>query len=452
MPTLSFVPIDQIKVPQRYRVDFGDMEVLVESIKEKGLIQPITLSPDFRLLAGERRYRACKTAGLTEIPALIRDLGDSIDEREVELFENIHRLGFAYAEEAKLTQEIDRLYREKNIDWNQRKTAQLLDRGLGTVNRNIQLAEAIDVFPELATCKDQAEAFKVLKKMEERAIVGELRKRQLKDIDDGNLEKGVTLALKLAATNYCVGDTFKGLAELPTGGTVSGWTHWHVIECDSPYGIDLTKVKSSKDNAASNIHTYNEIDKEEYPNFLSRLTKELFRVAGSDTHLIFWFGPSWQYEVLNALKEAGWSVDDIPCIWTKPQGQTLQPQIYLARAYEPFFLAWKGKPAIIKEGRTNVFNFSPVPGTRKYHPTERPVQLLEEILATFAVPRCSVLVPFLGSGATLRAAYNLGLNGLGWDLNPEYRDRFLLAIEEDSRTLNGEEIATDEGGEDDEAE
>jgi DNA modification methylase len=47
----------------------------------------------------------------------------------------------------------------------------------------------------------------------------------------------------------------------------------------------------------------------------------------------------------------------------------------------------------------------------------------------------NVLVPFLGSGATLRAAYNRGLTAYGFDANAEYKDRFLLAVEEDTRAL-----------------
>jgi site-specific DNA-methyltransferase (adenine-specific) len=115
----------------------------------------------------------------------------------------------------------------------------------------------------------------------------------------------------------------------------------------------------------------------------------------------------------------------------------MQPKTYLGRAYEPFYLCRKGTPAIIKEGRLNVFDFPTVPGTKKYHPTERPVALIQEILDTLSVPRSVVLVPFLGSGATLRAAYNLGMTGMGFDINPEYKARFMLAIEEDSRALNG---------------
>src|SRR3990167_8260500 len=445
MPLMTTISLDKIHWDKRFRADLGDLELLTESIREKGLIQPITVTPDFELLAGERRVTAARAAGLTEIPVLIREKKDALDAREIELMENVVRLDFSWDERARLTQEIDRLYKEKNVEWSGRKTAQLLDRGVASISRDLQLAEALEVLPELATLRTADEALKVVKKMEEKAIIGELRRRQAEQvISQSGIEKGTALAIKLADANYHIGDTFKGLAELPSGSEVSGWTRFHVIECDPPYGIDLTEVKRSKDSAASNVHSYEEIDQSEYPNFLNRLAKELFRVAGQHTHLVFWFGPTWQHEVLTALLNAGWLVDDIPCIWVKHQGQTMQPQTYLGRAYEPFYLARKGKPTLINQGRLNVFDFPAVPGSRKYHPTERPVALIEEILNTLATPRCCVLVPFLGSGATLRAAYNAGMSGLGWDLNPEYKDKFMLAVEEDSRAISETESEDDD--------
>lgn len=451
---LRYISIDKITTDNRFRVDFGDLEGLTESIKDKGLLQPVTVDANLRLLAGERRLRAAKAAGLTEVPALIRTANGEIDAREVELLENIARKDFDWPERARLTAEIDRLYREKNTDWSGRSTANLLNRSQSSVARDLQLAQTITVFPELSTLATADEALKVTKKMEVQAIIGELRTRQVEQIATGvGLDRGLQLMLKLADGNYNVGDTFKGLAELPSNADEGSWTRFHIIECDPPYGIDLTETmrKRNNGNTASNIESYEEIAAESYPNFLSKLSKELYRVAGQHTFLVFWFGPTWQHQVLTALREAGWLVDEIPCIWTKKQGQTMQPKMYFGRAYEPFYLARKGAPAILKEGRLNVFDFQSTPGTKKYHPTERPVPLIQEILDSLGGPMSRVLVPFLGSGATLRAAYNLGMTGTGWDMNPEYKDRFMIAVEEDTKAIgnNSDDVAEDDGDNDD---
>jgi DNA modification methylase len=208
-----------------------------------------------------------------------------------------------------------------------------------------------------------------------------------------------------------------------------------IIECDPPYGIDLNDQKASKSSVDSNVHSYEEVPRESYPAFLATLTKELYRVAGKDCWLVFWFGPTWHQLVLDCLRDAGWVVDEIPAVWTKNQGQTLQPEYYFARAYEPFFLCRKGKPVMVERGRLNVFNFAGVPGKAKYHPTQRPTELIKEIFTTLGAGRQHVFVPFLGSGATLLTCYELGYDGFGFDLNPEYKDKFLLAVEDQTRKL-----------------
>lgn len=457
--TLKQLNLEDIKWDKRYREDFTGIEDLAESIKDKGVLQPITVSTDMTLLAGERRVRAAKLAGLTKIPALVRKVDGEIDAREIELMENVFRRDFTWLEEANLIAEIDRLYKEKHIDWipsaeggtlkpgwSSRRTAELLGKSVSSVARALQLAQAATVIPELATYKTASDAAKVIEKLEEQTIVHELRQRQLAQVDKASaaggdsLEKGIAAMLKRADSNYRVGDVFEGLQGLKTDGNIA------LIECDPPYGIDLTQLKASKDNVTSTVQGYQEVPAEEYKVFLEKLAKELYRVANKNAWLVFWFGPTWQREVLESLRGAGWHVDDIPGIWVKRQGQTMQPELYLARGYEPFFLCRKGQPVMAKRGRLNVFDFPGVPGAKKYHPTERPVELVEELLTTLALPQgmAIVLVPFLGSGATIRAAYNLGMFAFGWDMNPDYKDKFMLAIEVDARAITPESDAEED--------
>ena len=63
------------------------------------------------------------------------------------------------------------------------------------------------------------------------------------------------------------------------------------------------------------------------------------------------------------------------------------------------------------------------------HPTERPIELIQEILATFGVPGSRVLVPFLGSGNTLLAAANLKMSAVGYEIAEENRAAFVLNVE-----------------------
>src|ERR1700686_1483955 len=68
------VNIDQIQVGYRYRKDLGDLRALAESIAEVGLLHPVVVTPEGRLIAGQRRLRACRLLGWTEVPVTVVDL------------------------------------------------------------------------------------------------------------------------------------------------------------------------------------------------------------------------------------------------------------------------------------------------------------------------------------------------------------------------------------------
>ena len=66
--------IDQIQVGFRYRKDLGDLRALAQSIEEVGLLHPVVVTPEGRLIAGQRRLAACRLLGWTEVPATVVDL------------------------------------------------------------------------------------------------------------------------------------------------------------------------------------------------------------------------------------------------------------------------------------------------------------------------------------------------------------------------------------------
>jgi len=102
---LAFLELSRIiPNPQQPRKVFEPeaLAELVHSIKEFGVLQPIVVRPrqdDFELIMGERRFRAAKEAGLTAIPAVIRDTTDENMLRDA-LLENLHRADLNPLEEA----------------------------------------------------------------------------------------------------------------------------------------------------------------------------------------------------------------------------------------------------------------------------------------------------------------------------------------------------------------
>jgi ParB family chromosome partitioning protein len=88
----------------RERFDEEAVSELAESIREKGLLQPISVrkfGTGYQLIAGERRLRASKVAGLDEIPALIFDVTSDQEMMELSLIENVQREDLNAIEEAK---------------------------------------------------------------------------------------------------------------------------------------------------------------------------------------------------------------------------------------------------------------------------------------------------------------------------------------------------------------
>lgn len=93
---LRTLPLSQIKAdPEQPRRTFDEeaLAELAQSVKEHGVIQPIIVikaGAQYQIVAGERRYRASKLAGLTTIPAIIRTLTDQ-NKLELSLIENLQR-------------------------------------------------------------------------------------------------------------------------------------------------------------------------------------------------------------------------------------------------------------------------------------------------------------------------------------------------------------------------
>ena len=87
----------------RQKFDEKSLKELAESIREKGIIQPITVrtrDKGYELIAGERRLRAAKLAGLTEVPAHVLEIEDDVEMMEMALIENIQRENLNVVEEA----------------------------------------------------------------------------------------------------------------------------------------------------------------------------------------------------------------------------------------------------------------------------------------------------------------------------------------------------------------
>jgi len=261
---------------------------------------------------------------------------------------------------------------------------------------------------------------KIMGRIEEGIIQKEISRRA-RDIEgDSTIRKMID--------SYIVGDFFEQVKKLPSD-------TFDVVEIDTPYAIDLPKLRKVKVGGKDKLQinygdSYNEISKDNFESFAASVLKECYRVMNDHSWLVWWFAHDWSEVVYNLIIGAGFKTNRVNAVWTKPQGQTNQPDQYLANSYERFHYARKGNAVINmnRRGRSNVFDFPLVPPSKKIHPTERPIELVTEILSVFGFEGARVYVPFCGSGNTLRAAFDLKMYPVGVDLGREYKDAYVTRI------------------------
>lgn len=436
------IALTDIEVGERFRKDYGNITELAMSIKKEGLIQPVAVKEQdngsekpYLLLAGGRRYAASIQAGLQTIPTLVFDVFmDELGVREIELAENIYRKDLEWFEKVALEAEIHKLQIAKHgkggipgkadaekVGWNQKDTAEMLGIDNGKLSKDLALNLMVEKMPFLKDkCKSADEARKLVTKL----ATGIHKQELVKQVESRQTNTPLDIQRKELVNRFIVGDFLSLVKSIPDGSI-------NIVEMDPPYAIDLNNQKKSDDNMNLQMGSYTEIPAGEYLRFIDICLSECYRVMAPDSWIILWFGPEpWFDSLFQLLRKHNFEGLRMPGIWTKEgqTGQSKRPELYMANNYEMFFYARKGNARIQKQGRQNIFNYHPVPAHDKEHPTEKPIEMYMDLLEVFGLPTQRLLVPFLGSGNTLLAAENLGIQGFGYEKSADRKDGFTLKV------------------------
>ncbi len=138
-PGISVISLEEIKTnPYQPRRDFDEaaLEELAQSIRANGIIQPIVVrktSSGYELIAGERRFRASKLAGLKQVPVVIRKSTDR-ESLELALVENIQRQNLNCIDEALAYQQL-----AQEFSLTQEEVARRVGKDRATVSNFIRL-------------------------------------------------------------------------------------------------------------------------------------------------------------------------------------------------------------------------------------------------------------------------------------------------------------------------
>jgi ParB family transcriptional regulator, chromosome partitioning protein len=136
------VPVEAVSPnPRQPRGGFGEetLEALARSIREVGVLQPIVvrrLDGGYELVAGERRLKAARLAGLATVPAIIRDTEGATESLREALIENIHRQDLSPLEQAAAFQEL-----QEDLGLSQEALAQRLGHSRPHVANTIRLLQ-----------------------------------------------------------------------------------------------------------------------------------------------------------------------------------------------------------------------------------------------------------------------------------------------------------------------
>ena len=179
---VTVIKLDEIRSnPYQPRKTFNEdsLRELAVSIKEYGVVQPVIVKKSikgYELIAGERRCKASRLAGLTEIPAIIKDFTDQ-EMMEIALIENIQREDLNAIDEAKSVSNIIRLR-----GWTQEEFATKFGKSRSYITNLLGLLNLPDVVQRMLINKEISNSHaRVLSKLDDEAQIEELAYRIIRE-------------------------------------------------------------------------------------------------------------------------------------------------------------------------------------------------------------------------------------------------------------------------------
>ena len=166
------LPLSKIKVEKgRQRKELKRIEELAESIKRNGLLHPIIITRKDVLVAGGRRFAACKLLKMKEIPVHYLDELNPYEAKAVELEENIKRIDLTWQENALAAAEYHRLREASEDGWTRKATADAIGLSPQYISKLLQVASALLAKNKHIKAASNLEAaYRVIRRGQERAV------------------------------------------------------------------------------------------------------------------------------------------------------------------------------------------------------------------------------------------------------------------------------------------
>lgn len=393
------VPVDTIVIQPRQRktVSSNHIPTLAESIRNVGLINPIVITRDHVLVAGECRLTAIRDIlGWTHIPAQYQDEVDPDLLHLIELEENVKREQLTWQDQNDAITEYHRLLAARNPVWSQTKTAEAAGVSQQTVQGHLLVKKHMNN-PLVREAVSYKTALNTARRVEERLASDEL------------------YAHKPFVSTH---ESPVLQADFNTWAPAYNGPRFNLIHCDFPYGIDAHRMAGQ--NSALAVE-YSDTS-EDFAQLCQTLIMHLDRVCAPSAHMIFWF-PTTRYSQTLALLRAldGFRWEEVPLIWQRGENEGIAPDPARRprRVYEMAFFGWRNDRKIIRTKANSIV----APTERERHPHEKSEAALLHFFGMCVDGETRLLDPTCGSGSALRAAKALGARTvLGLESNPTYAE------------------------------
>lgn len=395
------VPVEAILVDrslrQRKDLKVVDGDATVESIRRRGVMNPIIVHEDLQLVAGERRLEISKFLGLPDIPVRFASSLDEIELQIIELEENVARQDLTWTDRCQATVRIHNLYKTLDSEWNQSRTAEALGMTKGTVSLYLGVGDAIlegnEKLKKATTVRQAHNALNRDAARRDADIINDITEA-ITSSHGGGPDR--TLHSSSDAPPILCGD-FLEWAEAYEG------EKFNFLHIDFPYGVNM----QDSDQGNSELYGAYEDTPEVYWTLLDGLAQYQDNFCSSSAHMMFWFSMEYYEETREFFRTRmpDWNFNKFPLIWTKTDNKGILPDPKRGprRIYETCLFGSRDDRYIVRA----VSNSYGAPTGIKAHQSEKPEPVLRHFMQMFVDEHSRMLDPTCGSGSSLRAAESL---------------------------------------------
>jgi hypothetical protein len=449
---LKEIPLSDIIVSDRARLDYGDMTELQHDITEHGLLYPILVDENHKLIDGGRRLKAHEGLELASITCRILPGITADNAKILERISNVARKSFAWHEELGIKHDLHSMWKKENHKWSYRDTSKRLGCSIGGLSSDLALMEAITTFPELKDYKKKSQARDAYKKMQDHAVavtaiegLSEQEHKNLQAMLSGNTDVAATIAPSIPSATHSevpIERIIEGeapvVAKPPEEPTAVLPTHVYevssnrdfipkipdgtvgFVEIDPLYAIDFNNTYGG---LAKTKPTEDDWTFEQLVESMTWMLPELYKKLLDNSFMLCWTGKEHFTWINKLAHEAGFSVQD-PGVWIKDGGSSNTPKTNMISMYEMFLILRKGKAVFNTPSFPGVIHNPTLPASQRGHQWEKPIDLYTKFMEAMGKPGTIFLSPFAGSGNSMIASAKIGMTPMGCDVKQKYAYQF----------------------------